>query len=544
MTLTRERGIRRRIAELERLASGEAVRYLQSAEEVLAEAEAFGKNSELHLRALNEYGNACRINTRYSEALEVFSLVSSAARDLPAGAALEVEAQAQLYAAIVHDVVDSLSDGLGHLSRATELYGLAGDAGGLARARMVWGAFYMRTEKFAEARSEYEQALAWFEQADEQERAVSARSNLTMLYRMMGLYDKAIASGRAAAREARGLVFRASALSNLALVYSAAGRSDEADAAVAESGRLFTQLGDLNYLAGFLYVEATIRHQQNRLPEALGALERLLDLGGEVRKLRSAVNAYALLSLVHEELGNYAEALMAFREYHELATAENREKAALQLELHTWKAELENTRAEAERERLRHEQLAESFAALQTEHERVAAHAEQLEIHSYRDALTEVANRRYFDERLAELVTLPPLGAGGALLMVDLDDFKAVNDRHGHLLGDRVLREVARLLEGAVRRTDLVARLGGEEFAVLFTAVPEGNRLQELAEKIRNAIASSDWEGFAPGLTVTASVGGALLAETGVDGIALLELADTRLYAAKKSGRNRVVVSG
>src|SRR5699024_8248065 len=113
-------------------ASGEAGLYLQSAEEILAAAEEFGSGSELHLRALNEYGNACRVNTRYSEALEVFSSVITAARDLPAGPALEIEAQAQLYAAIVHDVVDSLSDGLGHLARATELYDLAGDAGGLA----------------------------------------------------------------------------------------------------------------------------------------------------------------------------------------------------------------------------------------------------------------------------------------------------------------------------------------------------------------------------------------------------------------------------
>jgi diguanylate cyclase (GGDEF)-like protein len=175
--------------------------------------------------------------------------------------------------------------------------------------------------------------------------------------------------------------------------------------------------------------------------------------------------------------------------------------------------------------------------------ERARALQEALRQEASTDALTGVLNRRHLDRRVAEAVRLArrhkrPL----ALLMVDLDDFKAVNDVHGHAVGDDVLREVGRRLRLAARRTDVVGRYGGEEFVVLLPETePEG--AAATGERVRLAVAEPplDLEGL--GITLGASVGVACLGCGGVrDRLGLYVAADRALYAAKRSGRGRVVV--
>jgi diguanylate cyclase (GGDEF)-like protein len=135
------------------------------------------------------------------------------------------------------------------------------------------------------------------------------------------------------------------------------------------------------------------------------------------------------------------------------------------------------------------------------------------------------------------------------VLVIDLDHFKAVNDRHGHLAGDEVLAAVADALRGEVRERDLVGRFGGEEFVVLLGPLgPEEEGATELAavaERIRSRIAALRVQMPTPDgpLTVgglSASVGAALYPEHGRDVRSLLHVADTALYAAKRAGRNVV----
>ena len=123
---------------------------------------------------------------------------------------------------------------------------------------------------------------------------------------------------------------------------------------------------------------------------------------------------------------------------------------------------------------------------------------------------------------------------GGILL--DLDDFKSINDRFGHQSGDEVLVEVARRLGAAVRHTDAVARWGGEEFVILLRNCPLDDAVGR-AEAIRRQISDTTFSGVG---TVTASIGAAQL--TGQEDVAsLLSRADSALYQAKRSGRNMVV---
>ncbi|MDT0500155.1 MULTISPECIES: sensor domain-containing diguanylate cyclase [unclassified Halomonas] len=153
------------------------------------------------------------------------------------------------------------------------------------------------------------------------------------------------------------------------------------------------------------------------------------------------------------------------------------------------------------------------------------------------DDLTGLANRRRLMTRLDEAVSLSNRHATPLSLMIlDIDHFKSVNDTYGHLQGDEVLRRVARLCHDSLREEDLVARLGGEEFALLLPLTPRHQALA-LAERLCRIIAKHDFDLAHP---VTVSIG---VAEhrVGADRRQLLERADRQLYVAKDKGRNQAM---
>jgi diguanylate cyclase (GGDEF)-like protein/PAS domain S-box-containing protein len=160
------------------------------------------------------------------------------------------------------------------------------------------------------------------------------------------------------------------------------------------------------------------------------------------------------------------------------------------------------------------------------------------------DALTGLLNRRRFDEELADTVLrLRRHGGNAALLLIDLDRFKLVNDTFGHKIGDDVLVAVAGTLSARLRGTDIVARLGGDEFAaVLYEADAEA--AQAVAEDLAAALRSKRVGSAATGVGVTASIGIVLLdRETVGDDDDPLIAADRALYAAKNDGRNRIALA-
>lgn len=155
------------------------------------------------------------------------------------------------------------------------------------------------------------------------------------------------------------------------------------------------------------------------------------------------------------------------------------------------------------------------------------------------DALTGLGNRRAFRQNWARAHrSLITRGSAFGLLMVDIDRFKEVNDNHGHALGDKVLRMVARTLAGCIRKNDAAIRWGGEEFVVLVCRATQ-ETLADLAERMR-LLVERGWVALADGshLSVTVSVGGAMIRpEDTVED--LVSRADRRLYECKVGGRNR-----
>lgn len=165
---------------------------------------------------------------------------------------------------------------------------------------------------------------------------------------------------------------------------------------------------------------------------------------------------------------------------------------------------------------------------------RMLAHAQHL---AHYDPLTGLCNRVLFGELiLRELAVAQRSGASFALLAIDLDGFKAVNDMHGHAAGDTVLKEAADRMARAVRVSDVAARLGGDEFAVLLIGVSR-EQAQAVAEALVDGL-SQPYPGIS--VSVSASVGIAVYPQSGITMLQLLERADMALYKAKGLGKRRV----
>lgn len=158
------------------------------------------------------------------------------------------------------------------------------------------------------------------------------------------------------------------------------------------------------------------------------------------------------------------------------------------------------------------------------------------------DALTGAHNKRYFLEFLdREIARCTRYGRPLSLLMFDIDHFKKVNDQHGHLTGDFVLREMSRRLLRRIRKEELLARYGGEEFAAVLPETGHAGAM-EFAEQVRSLVADEKFEYENDSFTVTISVGVSTIEGTQpMESSGFVKMADDNLYRAKRGGRNCVV---
>ena len=194
------------------------------------------------------------------------------------------------------------------------------------------------------------------------------------------------------------------------------------------------------------------------------------------------------------------------------------------------------------------QELMNQHAQLQQHHQAVLKLLQQGEIDSERllnlalhDPLTGLPNRRHLEQRLQEAML--DTGSDGHnlyVLYMDLDRFKPINDTYGHDTGDQVLQEVARRLQAAVRRADIVARVGGDEFVVVLQRMQSRSIVLAIIESVMDSMKEPIAVG-AHALSVGVSIGAAHHPCDGANLVDLLKHADDAMYQAKREGRNRVM---
>lgn len=285
---------------------------------------------------------------------------------------------------------------------------------------------------------------------------------------------------------------------------------------------------------------------------AVSTLEPMLrqahDDAVEGLSLRIRAQYFAVLSEAQEARGDPAAALAALRRCEALQRMQTRQASRARYQAATLQTELlglqhrldENDARRRHTERARAE-LAEINAQLSRKVEEVQALQHALHEQATRDTLTGLFNRRHLNDALPTLVALAERERQTlALVIIDLDHFKAVNDTHGHAAGDRLLAAFGALLAGQTRRSDVACRYGGEEFCLLMPrtdAAGARRKVQALLRRWRNLV--FDLGGvLLQGQTFSAGVADTTLAPDSPD--ALLKAADDQLLAAKRAGRNRV----
>lgn len=188
----------------------------------------------------------------------------------------------------------------------------------------------------------------------------------------------------------------------------------------------------------------------------------------------------------------------------------------------------------------RYESLQQKVEQMELETARVKSRMEEEQLKARTDPLTGLPNRASYDDHLAkELARWQRYGNAFSVAVVDLDLFKRINDQYGHLAGDKVLRLVARVLRKQLRNSDFVARIGGEEFVIIFPETPVADAVAA-TDKLRVAIASSPFNFKGVPVPVTMSIGVTQI-QPGDDAEQLFTRADEALYRAKGNGRNQVV---
>jgi diguanylate cyclase (GGDEF)-like protein len=311
----------------------------------------------------------------------------------------------------------------------------------------------------------------------------------------------------------------ASVLDNLATAYIVLGRLAEAHETLDEAESRVDPASSSHALVFLSCARARVHLQAGEPERALQAIERGRAAADQRGGHIYLDELYRLESLAHEGHGDLARALEAHKRYHAHRTRMVLERAEQEASALAVALEAERARRQASEERDR---------------------AERALLEARNDALTGLPNRRRFDEYLAGLLPRASAERPVSLVLLDLDLFKAINDRHGHLVGDAALRWVASHLQSHCRQTDLCARLGGDEFAIV-VAAPLAIALR-MCERLRSAVRRRSPD-LPESVTIRLSLGVAE-ATAPCDVARLFQRADEALYASKAAGRDTVRHAG
>jgi diguanylate cyclase (GGDEF)-like protein len=318
---------------------------------------------------------------------------------------------------------------------------------------------------------------------------------------------------------------QAVALTGLVGVLTDLERFDTASRFGQDALKIASKLENPAIRARALVAIGRLRLRSDKPNQALESFKQALEIFDILGQREESAQVHRELSGAYKSLEQFGLALQHFERFYELDAQIRSQGAERRAQALTVKVDLERAHFEAEAHRVRASEL--------------SALNEQLERQTREDGLTGLSNRRHLEEFMRKAFSAAQEHATAlSVVLLDIDHFKAVNDRFSHATGDKVLQAVADLMREHINPDELAGRFGGEEFVLVLHANPRDT--YERAEKLRQAIQDYEWASIAAGLEVTLSLGWS--AQTNLENHErMLSNADAMLYAAKRAGRNRVM---
>ena len=404
-------------------------------------------------------------------------------------------------------------------------------AGGDQRIDLLLNRGYILTQADAlqEALALYRRVRGMAEQSGESERALTAMLNLSTLHARLGQVQDNLALTADAVAMAEGLdqdYFKGYAYAARALALIDGGELTAASEQFAKGRALLERAGEHAHLAHALGIWAARLAARDRYGEAYDALARSVEMDAQVRRVERERNAQYLNAMI--EAGQKDLAIERLRRENDVVQLQIEKR---RLGTAAWGVGLASVTVLALI-------LLLSYLRLRRASQRLAEANASLDYENSHDALTGVHSRKHF---VREFDRRKVLGRGRAMLaLLDVDHFKQINDRYGHAVGDEVLRQVSRRLAGTLRRHDLIARWGGEEFIILTGRLDDGLLGADIAERLRASLNRTPVQVGDHAVAVTASIG---YVDILLDPDSVLEdelkAVDRYLYRAKSEGRNR-----
>lgn len=421
---------------------------------------------------------------------------------------------------------------------------------------------YNRMGDYNQARHMYDQALKVQRDAGMYREQSVTLHNLGRAHENLREWDEAQASFQESYEISRQLNYprgEAYALRGLAAVKNAKGDPNGALQTLEQATALQRQTPDARLNAQIQLARGVALHRLRELPASAAALESALAVFRQADSLSELRATYGELAAVLSDMGNWREGYAHLLNAQETSERMFRNQvdqrfATLKVEFDTAAKEKENTLlirennanqlALAEGQRARNLQRAVIFLTVI-----LAVLLATLAWHQWRstrrmrtlamtDELTGVPNRRAVLSRLAPLLQQPS-PPSCAMLIIDIDHFKSINDQHGHAEGDEALKLVARELREDVHEPAFIGRLGGEEFVVVIPGA-DFDKAYRLAERFRESVMGLDTRRWLKDRRITVSIGLTMARSSGDTSSSMLQRADAALYDAKRSGRNCV----
>jgi len=434
-------------------------------------------------------------------------------------------------------VMGAYPEALQHLLRALTIYRQLKDVTGEAATLSNVGRLYLLLDDAPKALSHLEQALDLAERTSDRRLDAEVHDNLCNALRMTGQNRSAGTHGLRSVEIYQELAFHAGeaeALSSVGDLYLEMGDYTQALNFLQLTAEVSQKIGRRKEVARALRRIGTLHLREGRIEMALGYLQRALEAAEEAEAKREHAKCHAALTDVYKQLGDFEQALDHFEKFYLNERLLFDEESDRRLKTIETIHQVENARKDSEIYQLRNVELQQEVE----ERKRAQAALEHL---ATVDTLTGLANRRYFLE-LAERAFYQAQRYNRPLsvVMIDVDNFKHINDTFGHAAGDQVLRAVAGRMQTVLRRSDILGRYGGDEFVVLLPETGhEGAR--RMTERLRASVAMMGEEVGSIDAPVSLSIGLAStfsMANITLD--ALLQYADKALYTSKQAGRDRV----